>query len=92
MSAHTMPSPVSRTESRQQRRSTEDVAELKADVQLLGVSGIAAAAMIAVAQAEMAAAITAGLTAVAIIPMWLRVRRLERPVTVTRTPGDPRRH
>lgn len=53
-------------------------AELRTDAQMLGAGGAVAAAMIAVAQAELAAAITVGVTTAAAVPLWLRARRLER--------------
>ena len=81
MSAQTLTSPVSaEIESQEQSRSVDDIAELRTDAQMLGASGIAAAGMIAFAHAELAAAVTAGLTAAATLPMWMRVRRLERAV------------
>lgn len=58
--------------------SRVDAAELRSDAQILGASGVAAAVMIAAAHAELAAAVTTVVTAVATVPMWLRSRKLER--------------
>lgn len=86
MSAPALTAP-STAEGRQASRSAEDAAELKTDAQMLGLSGIAAAGMIAVAHAEVAAALTAGLTVLATVPLWLRARRVERAVV----PNDAER-
>ncbi len=82
MSAQTLTSPVPTRDERRDASCSaeEEAAELRTDAQMLGASGAAAAAMIAVAHAEIAAAITAGLTVVGTVPLWLRARRMERAV------------
>lgn len=76
---------------RQTRSTRADAEELKSDAQMLAAAGVAAAAMIGIAHAEVAAMLTAGLTALATVPLRLRARSVERSVARSRAPHDPER-